>query len=79
MRYTAICPMCGTSNTLEVNREEAEMIARYGSGRQLIQDALPQFNAGEREFIKTGYCGECQELLFGNKLLKKSPRYNKEV
>lgn len=39
--------------------------ARFLYGDGLIQDRLPNMGAVEREFLKTGYCHSCQELIFG--------------
>ena len=36
----------------------------------LIQEKLKSFNDFEREFVKTGYCPECQEDLFMKELSK---------
>lgn len=56
------CPMCGSTHWMRINGEQYE---KYKYGGMLIQDAFPKLNPTEREFIKTGYCPECQELLFG--------------
>lgn len=37
----------------------------YLSGMS-VQDAFPHLNPVEREFLITGYCPDCQKLLFGN-------------
>ena len=60
------CPMCGTISKMELNEEEATRVALYQVGIGYIQKALPECNAPEREFIKTGYCLRCQEVLFCN-------------
>ena len=56
------CPMCGSTHWMRINGEQYE---KYKYGGVLIQDAFPELDPFEREFIKTGYCPECQELLFG--------------
>ena len=56
------CPMCGSTHWMRINGEQFE---KYKHGGMLIQDAFPKLRPTEREFIKTGYCPECQELLFG--------------
>ena len=58
------CPMCGEYHFIELTEEMDEGLQRYFEG-EYIQDALPMLNPMEREFIKTGYCPECQKLLFG--------------
>lgn len=44
-----------------------EQIARYEAGGILLQDAFPQLNADDREFIKTGMPDFEWEELFGDK------------
>ena len=63
MTLTRICPMCGTINHLEIPDDIYQpYVARYEAGFGYIQDIpLPP---NEREFIKTGYCMDCQEVLF---------------
>lgn len=58
------CPMCG-----KVNRKEMEVDASawnhfccYNS--KPIQEYFPELSASEREFLKTGYCDKCQDILF---------------
>lgn len=57
------CPMCGTVCEMELDREES---MSYFWENNLIQDAFPDLTATEREFVKSGYCPDCQQLLFGN-------------
>lgn len=63
MTITRTCPICGEETSIEVtNTETLKQIARWERGEIYLQDIpLP---ASEREFIKTGYCMECQEILF---------------
>lgn len=57
------CPMCGKyfEKTLNVTREQMH---RYYNREDLIQNIFPDLTPSEREFIKTGYCDECQNILF---------------
>ena len=61
-----VCPMCGKEHYLDniprslVNR----IIARKESG-EYIQDILKDFSSTDREKFITGYCDECQKLIFG--------------
>lgn len=58
-----ICPMCDSVNEITVDDKLGAIIAKWQRGDCYIQDIpLP---ASEREFIKTGYCMDCQKLLFG--------------
>ena len=41
------------TRSIEVDATEMQMVS-YGTGRLNIQDAFPQLNADEREFIKSG-------------------------
>lgn len=63
MTISRICPMCGNLTHLEVPDDIYQpYVTRYEAGFGYLQDIpLP---ANEREFIKTGYCMECQEMLF---------------
>lgn len=64
------CPMCGEIIQLELTSKQKNEYVNYlmEHPKRNIQDALFSFNAFEREFIKTGYCPECQNVLFGNPL-----------
>ncbi len=63
---TKLCPMCGNLSRLELNEDEARAYSTYYRGRDLIQNKLPSLNRVERELLLTGYCPECQKILFGN-------------
>ena len=59
---TKICPMCGRINEIEVPRDIWDKVTNYWNGVGYIQDIpLP---ANQREFIKTGMCLGCQEIIF---------------
>ena len=59
------CPMCGRFTKKILNtKATSQQITDYYYGRILIQDAFPDLSANEREFIKTGYCDKCQNILF---------------
>ena len=63
MTIIRTCPMCGKVNAIKVADALKPYIDRYNTGIGYIQDIpLP---AEQREFIKTGFCMECQEVLFG--------------
>jgi len=61
------CPMCGRYFTMILTDEELESYEAYMDGDGKIQDCLPNLNPMEREFLKTGYCPECQKMLFRSK------------
>tara|TARA_R110000868_G_scaffold103681_5_gene285347 strand:+ start:2354 stop:2563 length:210 start_codon:yes stop_codon:yes gene_type:complete len=54
----------GNLYTMEMN-VTSEQISHYEAGGILLQDAFPQLNADEREFIKTGIPAFEWEQLFG--------------
>ena len=63
MKINRMCPMCRKLSAIEIADEVAPAIELYNAGFGYIQDIpLP---ANEREFIKTGYCMKCQDILFG--------------
>lgn len=63
MEIVRICPMCRSINTIVIDDSLEPAIERYIRGEGYIQDIpLP---ATQREFIKTGYCIDCQKMLFG--------------
>jgi hypothetical protein len=53
------CPQCGRSTTVLVSKAGLEA---WQNGA-LIQDALPELTASEREIIKTGIDAKCWEEL----------------
>ena len=72
-----ICPICGKKHQITLDEEQADGLWRYDNGEGLIQELLPRLNAVEREFLKSGYCPDCQEELFGNGETFKISKYNK--
>jgi hypothetical protein len=67
-RITKICPLCQEEHFIDV---DLKSYTDYVSGYSLIQNAFPTFNPMEREFVKTGYCPECQGMLFGTEYTSK--------
>lgn len=55
------CPMCGKQSVLEVYPSH---LKAWQDG-ELIQNALPELNANEREMLKTGFCKKCCDKIFG--------------
>lgn len=58
-----LCPMCGRVIRKDLNITENQLL-KYENSMDLIQNVFPNLNIKEREFIKTGYCYECQDVLF---------------
>jgi hypothetical protein len=54
------CPVCGTATTLEVERFG---LARWQEGH-LVQNALPDLDAGTRELLVSGTHPDCWTALF---------------
>lgn len=56
------CFFCGKESSLKITDEVAKKYQQYLSGVGYIQDIpLP---AEQREFLKTGMCISCQEIIF---------------
>lgn len=67
------CEMCGRYFYLNVNKKQHDEYTEYLRAScyhhdEKIQDQLKSFNKFEREFIKSNYCPECQEMIFHSKL-----------
>lgn len=63
MKVSELCPFCGRITSQELN-VTAEQLRRYRNHEDLIQNIFSKLNAAEREFIMSGYCYECQEMIF---------------
>lgn len=66
-----ICPMCGDIYKITLTSSQAERYNEYLRHGGYIQDAMSDLNKCEREFLKTGYCPQCQRMIFGNGSTKK--------
>lgn len=62
------CPMCNADNYMRLTEKQADQYNDYICYGGLVQEKMPDINAFGREFIKSGYCPCCQEVLFGKKL-----------
>ena len=62
--YIRKCPMCEETTSMDIEDYETnKAIQEWEKGNIFLQDIpLPP---NKREFLKTGYCFECQKLLFG--------------
>ena len=63
MQITRKCPFTGKVNTKDINVTPGQLLA-WEKGI-LIQDAMPNLSADDREFIKTGITAEVWEECFG--------------
>ena len=69
MLINKILPQCvGKVLFLRINSDQEKEFKSYACYGGLIQEKLKSFNDFEREFVKTGYCPECQENLFMKEL-----------
>ena len=55
LTITRNCPFCNVSQTKEFDEEQYH---KYKAGT-LIQDAMPNVSADDREFLITGICPKC--------------------
>lgn len=63
MKITRVSPFSNKKTTLEID-VTARQIASWEKG-ELIQDAMPNLTAGEREFIKLGITPDEWDDIFG--------------
>ena len=70
------CPMCHNTCYMMVEPEKYGAIMKhmvamyYNTKRKVIWEALPFLNKFGREFILTGYCPKCQEIICNAKQKK---------
>lgn len=74
------CEMCGRFFYLNINKKQRKEYDRYLHSAcyghaEKIQDQLKSFNKFEREFIKSNYCPECQEMIFHSKLTEEDNHF----
>lgn len=62
------CPICHKWYMLELSNEQSRKLYEYNRGNGLIQEIFPELSKVEREFIKSGFCPECQAMLFYNEM-----------
>lgn len=60
------CPKCHRMSFMWITTEEDDHSWLHHQGIFKVQDALPDMNPVEREFMITGYCPDCQKQIFGN-------------
>ena len=65
------CSICGHETRMKLTEDELDTYKNYLAGGLLIQECFPTLNKVEREFLKSGYCAKCQELLFNNGYTKR--------
>lgn len=60
------CPMCGKQHSMLIEESEIERFYKERSEGKHIQDIFPSMSALDREKFITGYCDECQKMIFGS-------------
>ena len=63
MKITRTSPFTGETHTLDIDVTQSQIDAWYGG--ELIQNAMPNLSADEREFIKSGIPAHEWDNLFG--------------
>ena len=56
------CQHCGSLHIMYVNKEDLQ---DFFSLRKLCIEAMPYLDAGERELLLSGTCGNCFDKMFG--------------
>lgn len=57
------CKYCDKVFTFEVDEAGFE---KWDSGKEFIQEALPDLSAGQRELLISGTCDDCWKQFFGD-------------
>lgn len=60
VELSALCIKCGVEQSVIVGEQALE---NWNNG-MLIQDAFPELDAGQREFLMSGICGDCFDKMF---------------
>lgn len=61
---TTKCPYCGDTKDIEVDKEMYDLVLNREC---LIQEALPDLDADDRERLTSGICPKCWDKYFGEK------------
>lgn len=64
MTMLVTCPICGETDSIELTEEEYDNYQKWQRRELLIQEALPNRTAAEREQLKTGICAGCWDSMF---------------
>ncbi len=62
MMVSVKCPFCGKRSEIEV---PVWGYLEWECGMSLIQHAMPELSASEREVLVSGACIDCQKKIFG--------------
>lgn len=72
MKIVRTCPMC---KCIGIMTTTSEKVKDYLDGRISLNSLAPRFNPMEREFLKTGYCSDCQSILFWSAFTSKRIKF----
>ena len=74
---TRKCNLCGDLSYVKLTDKEYHSFWKYSHQQwyehKTIQECMPKTNAVIREYLKTGYCKDCMEKMFGktsNRIVK---------
>ena len=73
-----VCPMCNEIYYMKVTEDEHKQIKSYWTYGGLIQEKLSLLDKFGRKFVKSGYCPECQEIMFSKNLEEKSKYFSQK-
>ena len=65
MLIKSTCLKCGKTTFMKVSKEQKDEWRNYVCYGGKTQDKLKSFDKFGRQFVKTGYCAECQKKFFG--------------
>lgn len=63
MLFRKICPFCKEEKSQEIDVKPIDIVNWHNGA--LIQDAMPQVPASQRDFLLMGICLECWDALYG--------------
>lgn len=59
------CPICGIEHSVKLTKEDFNRYIELRNQGKLIQDIFPNMSKVDREKFLSGYCEDCQKLIFG--------------
>lgn len=58
------CTMCDEEITIDIPQPWVRGFVNWAEGEELIQNALPEMDAGDREVLVSGVCKICWASMF---------------
>lgn len=59
------CPMCGKDHSMLVFEDDFNAIMNRRATGKTINEVVPNMPKEDREKFLSGYCDDCQKLIFG--------------